>query len=689
MARYMRSDLGSGHSRLRPPAVVGEGVVYPPIYGELAPVSDRETSVRRRGTRYVLRKPRVVTAAAQFIQLPLNINLTPKDAVWRRTTQRMVQSNLRPPRVVDLRPQTRFVSVSLAYSRRGSARSRLSPPTVVFTAVELSGPRVGMTPGRPGRTRSVLRPPTVVTAAVVAQTYAGPTVRLAARVARRSVRSTWVFPVVVFREEALGWTAIQLVRAPRTRTARVLRPPVATVAAVAAVYYGPQTHLVRIRRVRTMSVVRAPRVVYLAVEINGPEVSLARTVERRGHSVLRPPTVVAQVVVQAFYTWKQPPVRTVVPHAHSVLRAPVVVGEGIVFAPISGTLFPFFRLPLPYSRLRPPAVVTQVVAERFYGPSVTLAYSVRRRGTTVLRKPTVVDVSRDQFFGPATSLAVSRRPKARYGLAAPAVVFIASPVLHPVRATLAYSVRGKPRSVLGRPRVVGAVVYFGPAVHLAYSRRGTPRSLLRKPVVIDLRPQVYYLQVTLARIKPPPTMAALRPSTVTQALPRAERDLRVTLAYSRRGRPMYRLRPPRVVDLRPQTRFVSVNLAYSRRGRARWFLRPPILRVAQVFRPVEVTLVRLDLRRRRPVTELRAPTRVFPFLARKTEVTLAYQTRGRPRSVLAPPAVIRERENQPLRVTLARITKPPTVALLRPPVVVRQQPVVSTLAVHLAYSVRG
>jgi hypothetical protein len=152
---------------------------------------------------------------------------------------------------------------------------------------------------------------------------------------------------------------------------------------------------------------------------------------------------------------------------------------------------------------------------------------------------------------------------------------------------------------------------------------------------------------------------------------------------------MYRLRPPRVIDLRPQTRFVSVNLAYSRRGRARWFLRPPILRVAQVFRPVEVTLVRLDLRRRRPVTELRAPTRVFPFLARKTEVTLAYQTRGRPRSVLAPPAVIRERENQPLRVTLARITKPPTVALLRPPVVVHQQPVVSTLAVHLAYSVRG
>lgn len=1003
----MRTDLGSGHSRLKPPTVVGEGLVYPPIQGALFPVSDVQLRITRRRAQSRLEPPVVVTQPAAFVAAPVDVELAPSTRLSRAP-----RSQLGPPVVIDLSPQVKYVSVNLAYSRRGAPHSFLRPP-VDTVGLEDQGrvhttlapqPRQGRAPhsrlrapvvidltpqarylavylaySRRGQPKSHLQPPTVVTQ--VAAVYYGPAVRLAKPIPRRSVRSTWVSPVVVDAGGALGWTAIQLAASRRPVTKSVLRPP-ATIAAVVVVYYGPQVSLAYHVRGRAKSRLFPPVIPPVARPV---QVTLARarprpvtsllapptvidlrpqtyflattlTYSRRGQarSHLGPPTVFAQVA--AVYYGPQVTLATKPrPKAKSRLSAPTVVGAGVVFAPIQGYLTPlnYALRPKAKSVLRPPTTVVAVVVyggphttltrirprpvlsvlapptvidnrpqtyylavslayslrgkartrlspptvvetRIYFGPSVALAYSSRGVPKSRLRPPVVIDlrpqtyylsvtlapsergvakprlappavISRDTFFGPAVNLAASRRPKARYGLAAPAVVFIAEPVLYPVSVTLAYSLRGKPKSRLGRPLVVGAVVYYGPSVTLAYSRRGQPKSVLRKPIVIDnspqtvylatwlaysrrgapksrlgppavinrdtffgpsvnlaysrrgraraglaapavvfiaepvlypvavtlaysvrgkpksflrlpivvgeivyygpavtlayalrgapksrlsaptvisravffgpavhlaysrrgatkselraptvidLRPQTYFLSVTLVRNKPQPTTTRLSPSTVTVALPRAERDLRVYLAYSVRGRPKSILRKPVVIDLRPQVYYLAVALAYSRRGKAKsrlsfvagrkvvYFgpkvtraysrrgrpesrLAPPVVVRTFIARPVFVELA--YSRRGRPAYELKPPTVVGPVLARRIAVTLAYSRRGQPKSVLNPPTKVTPFFARDILVTLAPQARGKTRSLLVPPAVVREF-IAQPLRVHLTPS---
>src|SRR5207344_1180105 len=90
---YMRTDLGSGHSNLQPPAVVGEGIVFPPIYGTLSPVSDAQIAVLRRRGKSTLRPPTVVTPPAAFVAAPVQTSLA--YSVRGRTI-----AGVRPPRFV-------------------------------------------------------------------------------------------------------------------------------------------------------------------------------------------------------------------------------------------------------------------------------------------------------------------------------------------------------------------------------------------------------------------------------------------------------------------------------------------------------------------------------------------------------------------------------------------------------------
>ena len=91
----------------------------------------------------------------------------------------------------------------------------------------------------------------------------------------------------------------------------------------------------------------------------------------------------------------------------------------------------------------------------------------------------------------------------------------------------------------------------------------------------------------MARIRPFPTTTDLNPPTVVGSAPQTV-YLSVNLTYSRRGRPIYKLRRPTVIDLRPQVYYLAVTLAPSRRGRPIAFLREPIL--ARVYAPVSVIL---------------------------------------------------------------------------------------------------
>ena len=814
MARYMRTDLAAGHSRLRPPTVVLIADVNRPIQGRLFPSGQTTEIVRRRYVKPRLGPPRVVTIPAPFVQLPLSINLAQHNAVWRRNNQRMVlarvfppelvdvtaqtkylrvrlarnkprpttrrlspptvlrspgvfvgpavtlapspkqarfvqarvfppetvdatpqvfsvqtwlvpshrlsrrarwllrqpadtvgledqghvdvtlapsprqarkpHSALRPPTVIDLRPQVYTVAVSLAYSRRGRPRSRLAAPAVAPPVpVVFFGPQTTLAQIRPRPVIGRVFPPEVVALTERVAALVAVHLALRTRVEQRQPRSFVVRPIVVFASPAArGGIGIQLVRIRPSAVRSLLGRP-ATVSAPTVVYYGPSVHLVRRRPVAVRYLLRRPTVVRLAVEIYGPATALARNKPRRTTTLLRKPVVVRGAVE---------------------LFGPTVT---LTKARPRPTI----------TKLRPPTVVEQRV---YGGPAVTLAYS--RRGQTIGRvfPPETVDVTPQTFYVNA-SLAYSRRGRARSRLApvvfaAPPVVVYYGPTVTRARTPLRYLLarthllapatiievaalgeigvqlaRIRPPATRSRLRppvaVTPAAVTYRLHVTLAPQRRARTRWLLRKPAVVDLRPQTYYLSVTLVRNKPQRTLAVLVPPVTTEALPRAERKIRVVLTYSRRGRPKSALRKPTVIDLRPQTRFLRVKLAYSRRGRPRSRLFLPTVVLQRPFRPL---LVHLTYSVRKPGRAvLRKPTRVQQFVARPIQIATVRIRRPKFTSRLLPPAVVRVPENRRTRVTLVRNQPKPTVTLLGAPTVVAYAPVETTVAATLAYPLRG
>ena len=106
------SFRGRPLNHLFPPTVVGE-VLAPPVKVTLA--------ASFRGTpKSKLSAPTVVAPV-----------LTLHEAIVRlaRITPPPVRSILRKPVVIDLRPQVRYLATSLAYSRRGAPKSKLSAPS--------------------------------------------------------------------------------------------------------------------------------------------------------------------------------------------------------------------------------------------------------------------------------------------------------------------------------------------------------------------------------------------------------------------------------------------------------------------------------------------------------------------------------------------------------------------------------
>jgi hypothetical protein len=112
---------------------------------------------------------------------------------------------------------------------------------------------------------------------------------------------------------------------------------------------------------------------------------------------------------------------------------------------------------------------------------------------------------------------------------------------------------------------------------VAPSRRGTPRSILRDPAVVApvlAAPIV----VRLERIRPVHTLALLGKPTVVQAAAPSDAVADVTLAYQSRRPGVAILCPPVVIDLRPQVFTLAVTLAPSTRipRASHWLLGKPI-----------------------------------------------------------------------------------------------------------------
>ena len=209
----------------------------------------------------------------------------------------------------------------------------------------------------------------------------------------------------------------------------------------------------------------------------GPKTSLAYS--RRG--VAKPqlkPTIVPVVfapfrgIVVQYVRTPRNATRTM-----AGVRAPVFIGAGVYFRPILVKLAPS-RRPQTVSKLRPPAVVTQVVVQVYYGPKTPF---VRIRPVPVrsfLRPPVIPPVARPVDV----TLAASRRGRAVYRLQPPTVVFLAVEIYGPT-VQLAYSVRKRGVADLRPPTVVDVRVYSGPAVSSRTPSRKAPvKALRRRPL---------------------------------------------------------------------------------------------------------------------------------------------------------------------------------------------------------------
>jgi len=696
MARYMRSDLGPGHTFLRPPTVVTPAAL--PLLDQRTIRTAYKITVRRQSpaevnrhfTRYELRPPAIVTAAA--VQIFFGPSITYWAAVKSKQSSGLSRrlpfsSKLRPPAVVGGGISWHGPGVYLTRSYRRPGVGHLRPPAVVTAAQIFFGPKVYLNVMLPERRRSTvtrrspdydLRPPVItatngqiktslvrirrvrtdyklsapaVVTTPVTDVFYGPQTWLTYSRRGKPLNGLGKTPLV--EQDRLGGTMVVLAPQRRPIAKYFLRNYIVAVAA-AQIYYGPAVHITRGRRSKAQYVLRAPRVVFTAVELSGPEVWL--TYSRRGTptSFLRPPADTigledqgrVQVHLapskrgQPLYRLSPPVVvflaveiygpevhlaRIKPPPTISFLKPPTDVSDqqdiGLLKTHLTysrrGTPSYFLRgfsiaafdvyagpkvklvlgrRPVTKSHLSPPAVVAPVVS---YGPFLWLTYSRRGEPKYFLRAPAVVSQppAYQQVLPPV--LTYSRRGRPIYFLTPPTAVFPF--IARPAQVFLAPQSRGAPTSFLKPPTVLKENTPL--RVHLTYSRRGAPHYILRAPVVVRLAVEIYGPVIRLAQIKPKPTTYFLKPPTdISDAQDIGILD--VHLAPSRRGRPTYLLSPPVVVGRAP-FRGLLVHLTYSRRGRTQAFRQPERVGAAP-FRGVLVHLTRIAPRP--TVTLLKPPS---------------------------------------------------------------------------------
>lgn len=650
----------AAHSRL--PEVVYSPRSYDPIQGYLTKPLDRVPPTISR-----LSRPTAVTAAP--LAPPITVTLVrirpfPTDA-----------SVFKPAVIAQAQGPQGGIGIQLAPQRRGTPKSNLSAPAVVTPVVTVvyTGPSVNLTYSKRGRPQYRLGPPVVVT---VLPIHFGPNVTLAP--SPKQARKTH----------------------PR------LSPP--TVVTPGGAFFGPSVTLAYSSRGKPKSILRAPEVVYGAITLSGPRVRRAsrRTTLPVARWKLSPPTVVRTAVELSGPEITLVRIRP--PRTLAVLRSPVVISGAIAFGgPRIRLTNPLDRVPATMSRLGRPTVT--VSARTFSGPQVTLAPSRRVVPKSILREPVVVG---PVLAPPLATTFVRIRPVAvRSRLEPPTVVFpfFARPTsitlvrIRPVptrwllrrptdlvdqqdlgflRVHLAYSLRGKPKSRLEPPTVVGPVLARPILVKLTRIRPVATRWELKPPTVVRLAVELSGPEVTLVRIRPPRTMSMLREPVAGAAQLKAERDLRVTLAYQSRGKPKSKLRPPVVVTAAtPYFRELPVTLAPQRRGKAKSFLRPPAVVRRFVAAPVAITLA--PSRRGTPRSFLNPPTDLVDRQdLGEIRVTLAPQRRGRPKSRLFG-IVYAARVYAPIRVTLAPSRFPTPKSSLKPPTVVTPREVIAQLRATL------
>lgn len=425
---------------------------------------------------------------------------------------------------------------------------------------------------------------------------------------------------------------------------------------------------------------------------------MARFMRRYGQYDLRPPVVVADAPgpPEAFYGLR---VKLTTPseveRRRQFLRyrlyPPTVVDIPEFF---SGPQITLTRITVPPKRglLRPPAVIGAGVVNPGLRIRLTTPSEVERLRQNVSYKlsPPTVLFTPEVFFGPKTHPTLkSRRPVATYDLGPPIVVSRGGN-LGWIGISLAPSSRGRPKSKLSPPTVLEvAQAFYGPEVSLAPSSRGVPRSRLIPPAAIGAGVVFPGLRRMLVFGKRPVTKSRLSPpAVITAVVTEVFYGPQVWLALSRRGNPFSLLQPPAVVA--PVLFFgPATELAPSFRGTPKSRLEPPAV-VSQPPAYQQVLPPWLTYSRRgKAKSFLKPPTRVFPFIARPTVISLVAQARGKPKSFLQPPRVVHLAvEILGPEISLARIRPPRVHSRLQPPAVVTAREIARAFQINLTYSRR-
>jgi len=391
------------------------------------------------------------TAVFPFIARPIDVTLA-------RITPPPTASDLAAPIVVSVGGNLGWTAISLAPSKRGRPKSHLFPPSVVAVQEAVYGPDVHLTRIRPPKILSGLGDPAVVNAASGPQ--GGPLVSLAPQ-SRGRPKSLLRPAVVVAVAEVLYGLSVTLVRIRPLRARWLLRPPVDVIEPFEFgvlrtnltysrrgrpfSFLSPpadvrdlietgvlRTHLAYSRRGKPKSFLRPPVilktndplkvnltysrrgkaksflkppiVVFLAVEIYGPEISLTRIRPFPTVSFLRPPTDVSDAQDIGLLRVSLAPSARGEPK--SQLRPPAVVGRTYSLGPDTH-LAPSSR-GRPKSLLKPPTVVTAAFVAR--AVQIHLTHITPPEVRTLLKPPTVVGEG-VAFYGPDVHLTRIRPPK--------------------------------------------------------------------------------------------------------------------------------------------------------------------------------------------------------------------------------------------------------------------------------------
>lgn len=696
------SRRGTPKSHLAPPTVVAP-VLARAIYVHLAPSS-------RGKAKPKLAPPTVVFA---FVPRPVDEEVV---VLLAKSERPKTISRLFPPTVIDNSPQVYYLAVTLAYSRRGAPKSILRepvpaetfPPVVEKVAVQLTRARLE-------RRLAMYRlfPPAVVNNAP--QTYY---IATTLAYSLRGKPKSHLYPPTDLVDSAdLGFVKVHLAQIRPPRTHPFLRAPV--VVTLATPYLRPiYTHLAPSSRGIPKSRLSEPIVVGEVFTDTTAIVHLAYSLRGKPKSHLSAPTVVGPVLARAIYVHLAPSSRGI---PKSKLFPPAVVGP-VLARPLDEELTVILakaERPKTTSRLFPPAVLAPVLARAIY---VHLAPSTRGRPKSELFPPAVVAPVLAPAIDEEIVVILSKaeRPKTISRLYPPTVVFpfIATPIkVELVRIR-------PPRTVakLAPPTVVAPILARAISTHLAYSLRGKPKSILRLPVPPETFPPIHEdiaVQLVLA-YRERKTISRLSPPTVV--FPFFARAIDVTLVRIRPVATRWLLGKPTDLVDQADVGYVKVHLAYSLRGKTKSRLQPPTVVAPVLAQPIRVELVRIrpaavhsilrkptviDVRpqtyyvstwltyslRGEPKSYLRPDSKFAPQpAARYTILThLAYQSRGKPKSKLRPPTVVTAATPYFRRepVTLVRIRPRRTIALIRRPIDLVDRDDLGFVRVHLAYSLRG